>query len=162
MQNLSYITLTFTQETNSSISNWLDNNINETDLYFSQENSYANGRVDPLHFTAIYGLDTKKLNTLYTNVLEIEYPQTLVVEQIEMYTPEAKEYSILLCKISLTEELNSFRKYLESLPTTPKFTPEFHPHISLAFVKNDFQLDSINKADFPREIYVESINIIDK
>jgi 2'-5' RNA ligase len=112
--------------------------IKDEDYYYSDEHQYVNGNVseEVPHLTLLYGLmrSGKELRPHVDIVLSGWQLPTIKVKEVGFFYGHGGEYVTLVAHIEVTDELKQGHARLSLLPHINTFD-EYHPHITLAYVK---------------------------
>jgi len=107
--------------------------IDEDDVYIKPHDKSYGLEKQP-HVTVIYGIHEDEIDEeTIANVIEENLkPLTLRVEEVDIF--EGKEYDVVKYNLPVTEELQAYRDLFLKFPNTQSF-PDYHPHMTLAYVK---------------------------
>ena len=143
MENITYIEITFDDETKSKFKDLVNELVEESDLYYSTVKKRISGVVtDNLHFTLFWGIDPSLMNSkeLIDLVDSIDLKE-LAVGNLFLMPGFQNLYKILCIEIkdddknlfNISERFKSFS--LQNLQTR-----EFKPHLTLAYVNPDYEI----------------------
>lgn len=167
MLDLYYISFKFSDTVRSTVSDELAKYVSEVDLYYSSEISHIQGSVvSNLHMTCFYGLTeiTQELE-LYVAELNSELINSpygyLELGDVSLEAGYQDMYNILYVDVLDKSKslLNLSTSFLEFQHDTESVHSTFWPHITLAYLKNDFENSNIAKLQLPKQLKVESISI---
>lgn len=121
----------------SKIKGWEENHlsgIDEEDVYVKpMDDSY--GLEEQPHITVLYGIHEDEVDpSVVVDMMEQKMdPIKVQIKEIDVF--ENKEYDVVKYNVPVTKELQAYRDmFMESFANTQKF-PEFHPHMTIAYVK---------------------------
>jgi hypothetical protein len=119
----------------ADIKNWTEFHtagIEREDIYLKPyDDSY--GLEEQPHVTILYGIHEKEVDPQRMADL-IEYymkPVTVTIKEVDVFP--GKEYDVVKYNVPLTGQLQKYRDLFMQIPNTQTF-PEFHPHLTLAYV----------------------------
>jgi hypothetical protein len=117
----------------ADIPNWKEklSIIDKKDLYV-KDGDY--GFEKEPHVTILYGLHDEEIDRdhIYDEIERLR-PITVKINNISIF--ENEEYDVVKFDVPLTKELRAYRKYFKMLfPNTQTFK-DYHPHITIAYVK---------------------------
>jgi len=108
--------------------------IDPKDIYIkSYDESY--GVEDNPHMTLLYGIHEDEIAPeIIMSIIEKDLePVTVEITKISIF--ENEEYDVVKYDIPVTDQIQKYRDMLEkTLPNTQTY-PDFHPHMTLAYVK---------------------------
>ena len=138
----------------ADMKDWEDNHISgidPKDVYHKPyDDSY--GLEDNPHVTVLYGIHEDEIDpeVIYDVIQNEMGPLTLNVDEIGTF--EGDEYDVVKYNLPVTDELKSYReKFEKRYPNTQTF-PEYHPHMTLAYVKPGCGKKYAKKLDEPFEV----------
>lgn len=104
----------------------------------------AEGDKDRAHVTILFGIHPSK--TYYEDVMTALgdwTPDDIFVREVEAFpsTVGGHDYKAIVAKVMPTANLLLARKRLEKLPYTDQFAAEYNPHITLAYIKGEADVD---------------------
>ncbi len=146
-KKISYISAEFFEKEKEKIMQWSKSSIKESDLCGVLENGKIGGNVaDDLHLTLFYGFDEDRINVEQiqkwiktTNLVEVE------VGKIQVFSLPDQEYKIIY--LVIRDKNGKIKKLHEELKCFAHFTKyqrsKFIPHITIAFVKKEFNENAI-------------------
>ena len=146
-QKIGYITANLTDKEKKEIINWAKM-IQDKDLYVISKNGKTDGGnvTDDLHLTLFYGFNETLINK--DDIEDFVYNinlKNIEIEKVGVFFPMDQEYKVLY--LSVKDEGGSIKKYHEGLKKFPHFVEfqkfEYVPHITIAFVKKDFNTSRI-------------------
>jgi 2'-5' RNA ligase len=120
----------------------------EADLYYHPDKArYPWTRGAPAetgaHCTLLYGLleSGQKLAPHIDELLSTVNIDTITIEEVSFFPGSipGEDYSVIVGKVALTEQLLDAHHALQMLPHIDTF-PDYHPHVTLAYIKNGSSL----------------------
>jgi len=120
----------------ANIKNWAEFHtagIDEKDVYLKPyDDSY--GLEEQPHVTIVYGIHEEEVDPQRMADLIEHYmkPLTVIIREVDFFP--GKEYDVVKYNVPLTGRLQGYRDIFMQLPNTQNF-PEYHPHMTLAYVK---------------------------
>ena len=120
----------------SKIDNWKEYHmagIDEEDVYKKPyDDSY--GIEDNPHVTVMYGMHEDEMDEeVFAEVIKKNMkPITLRVDEVDVF--ENDEYDVVKYNLPVTDELKGYRDLFSKFPNTQTYD-EYHPHMTLAYVK---------------------------
>lgn len=144
-------------DANMNIDEWTElhtDGIDEDDIYESETDDDF-GIEDNPHTTLIYGIHEDEIDpeVIMSTIKDDLYPLTLEVSKISIF--ENEDFDVVKYDIPLTDDLVKFRKlFEESFPNTQSY-PDFHPHMTLAYVKPGKGKKYVKTLDEPFEITLD-------
>ena len=120
----------------TKIPDWEENHIggiDEEDVYVKPYDQSYGLEQEP-HVTVLYGIheDQVDAETIKELIKHNMKPITVKVEDVDFFPGE--EYDVVKYNIPVTPELQQYRDLFMKFPNTQTF-PEYHPHMTLAYVK---------------------------
>jgi 2'-5' RNA ligase len=160
MKKIGYIEVILLEKSKQEIVNF-SRTIRDEDLFTAKINGKIEGGnlTEKSHLTLFFGLNDKLVDKekllQYISSLKIE---SIMIEAIDMFPVNGYDCKILYLKVwddnSLIKNINDnfkeFPYFTESQPA------EFIPHITIAYVKNNFEITKLSN-NFPKILYVERI-----
>jgi len=138
----------------AEISDWEEmhtSGIDPKDVYTKPyDDSY--GLEDKPHITVVYGIHEDEIDPeVVFDVIQNEMDSiTVMVDNISIF--DGKEYDVVKYDIPLSKELKKYRnRILKMFPNTQTF-PEYHPHMTLAYVKPGEGKKYVKKLEEPFEV----------
>ncbi|HUT79860.1 MAG TPA: 2'-5' RNA ligase family protein [Candidatus Bathyarchaeia archaeon] len=138
----------------AKIPDWNDKHaagIDPKDVYIKPyDESY--GIEDNPHVTVIYGIHEDEIDPeIIHDVIQNEMkPVTVTIDNISMFPGE--EYEVVKYDVPVTDQLKKYRERFEkNFPNTQKF-PEYHPHMTLAYVKPGQGQKYVKQLEEPFEV----------
>ena len=138
----------------SKISDWEEKHIggiDPKDVYIKPyDDSY--GLEDNPHVTIIYGIHEDEIDpeVVMEVIKKNMKPVTVTIDNISIFSKN--EYDVVKYDVPVTDQLKEYRnKFEKTFPNTQTF-PEYHPHITLAYVKPGEGQKYIKKLDEPFEV----------
>lgn len=138
----------------AEMKDWEDNHISgidPKDVYTKPyDDSY--GLEDNPHVTVLYGIHEDEIDpeVIYDVIQNEMGPVTVKVDEISTF--ENDDYDVVKYDVPVTDELKKYReKFEKRYPNTQTF-PEYHPHITLAYVKPGAGKKYIKKLDEPFDV----------
>jgi len=110
------------------------------------------GLEDNPHVTVLYGIHEDKIDPeVVLGVIQDDMiPITVTISEIGIF--ENDEYDVVKYEVPVTEELQKFRDLLmEKFENTQTF-PDYHPHITLAYVKPGEGKKYVKELEEPFEV----------
>jgi 2'-5' RNA ligase/predicted GNAT family acetyltransferase len=120
----------------ATIKNWEDfhlSGIDEKDISLKPyDESY--GLEENPHVTILYGIHEEEVDSQRMADMIEHYmkPLTVTIKEIDVFSN--KEYDIVKYNVPLSGQLIGYRDLFIQIPNTQTF-PEFHPHMTIAYVK---------------------------
>lgn len=123
--------------------------LKEEDFFYGPSSEkklkYAQGPVaesddHPAHLTLLFGIHPSETYVDdVLNALGDWKPEDLFVREVSYFPSnvEGHDYKVVVAKILPTPNLLIARKRLETLPFTDQFAKEYQPHITLAYITGD-------------------------
>lgn len=112
--------------------------IAEADYYYSEEQEFVKGNVSENvpHVTLLYGMlhDPKIIEDHVHAVLEGWEISSVNVEEVSFFYGKDSEYITIIASVKVSDKLLEAHQRLSLLPHINTFG-EYHPHITLAYVK---------------------------
>ena len=108
--------------------------IDKKDLY-EEDDDDSYGLNDTPHITLLYGLheDEVEPDTIMDVIKQDVGPVTTDIKNISIF--ENEKYDVVKYDVPVTEDLKKYRDmFKKTFPNTQSF-PDFHPHVTLAYVK---------------------------
>jgi 2'-5' RNA ligase len=108
--------------------------IDEDDIYENDNDDY--GLEENPHMTLLYGIHEDEIDpSVVHSVMEKNlHPVTVMITHIGCF--ENEDYDVVKYDVPVTKEIAKYRKMLEkTFPNTQKFK-DFHPHITISYVKS--------------------------
>jgi len=109
--------------------------VREEDLYNDSSNDY--GFEKNPHITLLYGIHDEEIidkSIIYSKIENISQLK-FTVKEVSIFSNDDSPYDVIKFDITATKALTDLRKeFEEDLPNTQTF-PEFHPHMTIAYVK---------------------------
>ncbi len=146
-QKIGYITINFADKEKKEITNW-SKVIQNKDLYFiSKDGKIDGGNVtDDLHLTLFYGFNEKLINKdKFRDFIDNINLENIEINKVDVFFPVGQEYKVLY--FSIKDKGDIIKKYHEKLKKFPHYVEfqkfEYVPHITIAFVKKDFDVSKI-------------------
>ena len=121
----------------AKIDKWDDDHIggiDPNDVYIKPyDETY--GLEDNPHVTVIYGIHEDGIDPeVLLGVIQDDM-EALTVTIDEIGTFEGDEYDVVKYNVPITDQLKKYRDRFESSFTNTQTFPEYHPHVTLAYVK---------------------------
>jgi len=120
----------------TKIDNWEDYHlagIDEEDVYIKPfDKSY--GLEEQPHITVVYGIHEDEIDpeTVASVIKANMKPLTVTIDEIDIF--EGKEYDVVKYNVPVNDQLKKYRELFLKFPNTQTF-PEYHPHMTIAYVK---------------------------
>jgi|SRR3989344_411967 len=159
-KSIGYITANFSEKEKEEIIRW-SKSIKDKDLHLTLVDGKIEGGnvTGDLHLTLFYGLDENKINqrelkdflgTIDLGILDIG--------EMDVFSLPDQEYKVLYLPVKDTRgSINRCRERLKELSYFTEYQKfEFKPHITIAFVKSEFDMHDINYTG-PKVLHVEKI-----
>ena len=120
----------------TKIPDWEENHIggiDEEDVYVKPYDQSYGLESDP-HVTVLFGIHEDQVDgeTIKELIKHNMKPITVKVDEVDFFPGE--EYDVVKYNIPVTPELQQYRDLFMKFPNTQTF-PEYHPHMTLAYVK---------------------------
>lgn len=146
-RQIGYIEAVFQEDEKQKVVDWV-NSIKKEDLFTAIINGKVEGGniANKLHLTLYYGFNEYLLNKddLF-HYIESMIPKTVDIIGLGTFPIKGYDCKVLFLKVSDTE--NILRKIHNDLGKYSHFVEyqqeEYVPHISIAYVKKDFDLNSL-------------------
>lgn len=114
--------------------------VHDDDYFYSETQSYVKGNVseDVPHVTLLYGLmrSGHELSRHVDAVLAGFTLDDVTIDKVDFFYGLNNEYITIVALVDVTDNLKEAHARLSLLPHIDTFG-EYHPHITLAYVKND-------------------------
>ena len=110
------------------------------------------GLEDNPHVTVLYGIHEDEIDpeVIYDVIQNEMGPLTVTIDEIGIFPGE--EYDVVKYEVPVTDELKNYReKFEKNYPNTQTF-PEYHPHMTLAYVKPGEGKKYAKKLDEPFDV----------
>lgn len=106
--------------------------IDEEDVYIKPHDKSYGLETRP-HVTVVFGIHEDEIDhETIANVIKSNMkPLTVKVDEIDVF--EGDEYDVVKYNVPITDELQSYRDLFLKFPNTQSF-PEYHPHMTIAYV----------------------------
>jgi 2'-5' RNA ligase len=107
--------------------------IDEEDVYIKpHDKSY--GLEEQPHVTVVYGIHEDEIDeeTIANVIKENMKPLTVTIDEVDIF--EGDEYDVVKYNIPVTDQLMEYRKLFLKFPNTQSY-PDYHPHMTIAYVK---------------------------
>lgn len=104
------------------------------------------------HVTVIYGIHEDEIDPeiIFDVIQKKMEPLTVTIDKIGIF--ETDDYDVVKYDVPVVKKLKKFRNlFLKSFPNTQTF-PEYHPHVTLAYVKPGEGKKYVKKLEEPFEI----------
>lgn len=114
------------------------------DLYtgdLKEEKTNTPGALNP-HFTIIYGLTKEAFFGGRVEELKGVLPKEVIVEGIEVFSTHSN-CKVVVATLQRTPGITNARNLFMSLDHVEQEFPDYKPHISLCYVKNDADIEKI-------------------
>ncbi len=107
--------------------------VDEEDLYIDPEDDSYGYNKDP-HITIIYGIheDETDKDEIIEDIKETLKPVHSKIKEISIF--ENDDFDVVKFDIPVTKQLKKYREHFLEYPNTQTF-PDYHPHMTLAYVK---------------------------
>jgi len=138
----------------AKIDKWDDDHIggiDPKDVYIKPyDESY--GLEDNPHVTIIYGIHEDEIDPeVILGVIEDDMePVTVTIDEISIF--ENDEYDVVKYDVPVTEQLQKYRDKFETSFSNTQSFPEYHPHITLAYVKPGKGKEYAKKLEEPFDV----------
>ena len=133
----------------ADISNWKDkiSIVDKEDIY-EKDDDYGYEK-DP-HITIVYGFheDEVDKDQMYKQIKEMK-PVEVTINKINIF--ETDDYDVVKFDVPITKELKKYRKEFLKFPNTQTYK-EYHPHMTIAYVKKGEGKKYIKKLDKPFKV----------
>lgn len=164
MSDKAFVELKFSEAVISIFDNFIKETIPENMLYYSPVAEHIRGNMSKtLHCTVLFGLteDSRKNESL-KNLIDRNKVEKIYLGKLSYIAGYENLYKVLVIEILDNDgKLNKLHKALESfaLKEDPDFkVREFKPHLTLAYVQNEFELPS-NLPELAEFIEVEKLEV---
>nr|HPI82665.1 2'-5' RNA ligase family protein [Candidatus Paceibacterota bacterium] len=86
------------------------------------------------HITVVYGIHEDEIDpeTVASVIKANMKPLTVTIDEIDIF--EGKEYDVVKYNVPVNDQLKKYRELFLKFPNTQTF-PEYHPHMTIAYVK---------------------------
>lgn len=163
---VAYVEILFSEKTKQFFSNLVSDIVPEKNLYHSPVMPHIKGDVTSLlHLTVFFGLDIKTVdNPKFIKLIEDTQFSQVQISKLILFNGYQNLYKILGVEIVDAEgKLLSLSKNLENFVEKEKRKNiEFKPHLTLAYVTNDFQLPDIRLESSTLECSSLRVSIFEK
>jgi len=137
----------------SKIDDWQETHldgIEEDDIYHGPDGNSYGLESDP-HVTILYGIHEDEISSeVIGDVMkENMKPLTVLVDEVDIF--ENEEFDVVKYKLPVTEEMQEYRDLFLKFPNTQTF-PDFHPHMTLSYVKPGLGKKYKRKLEEPFEV----------
>jgi 2'-5' RNA ligase len=138
----------------TNISDWKKNHlslVDEKDLYFAEDDEYGYN-MEP-HITVLYGIHLNETNPedIVEKMKEMKTVKTVIYE-ISIFESKDKKYDVVKYDVPVTKQLQEYRKMFEKeFPNTQSFS-DYHPHITLAYVKKGLGKKYVQNLEKPFDL----------
>ncbi len=157
-----YVSATFSNENAKYFEELTSSLCKVEDLYYSNNVDYVHGDVSKdLHMTVFYGLlgekvDKNEIQSYINQVGSI----TLSIGGVSLRTEHKKLCQILWIDVLDTDDkLFKFSEGFKKFPYEESEQLGFVPHLTLAYVKNNFVLkNSLQSVSYPRQLNIDKIS----
>lgn len=125
--------------------------INENDLY-EEVNDDSYGLEEQPHITVLYGIHENEVDpSVIVDMMEQKMePFEAEISEIDIF--ENDKYDVVKYNVPITEQLQQYRDmFMDSFENTQKFK-DYHPHITIAYVKSGQGKKYKKKLDEPFKI----------
>jgi len=125
--------------------------IDPKDVYVKPyDDSY--GLEDNPHVTVLYGIHEDEIDPeVVLGVIQDDMaPVTVIIKEIGMF--ENEEYDVVKYDVPVTEELQRYRDLLMSKFENTQTFPDYHPHITLAYLNKGEGKKYVKKLEEPFEV----------
>ncbi|MDO8572165.1 MAG: 2'-5' RNA ligase family protein [bacterium] len=147
-QKTGYIAVYFADKEKNLVRDW-SKIIQDRDFYFiSKKEKIDGGNVtDDLHLTLFYGFNEELVYKKddIQDFIDSMNLENIEIDKVGVFSPMDQEYKVLY--LSVKDKENNIKKYHEELKKFPHFAEfqkfEYVPHITVAFVKKDFDTSKI-------------------
>lgn len=138
----------------ADMKDWEDNHISGIDPKDVYRKPYDDsfGLEDNPHVTVLYGIHEDEIDpeVIYDVIQNEMEPVTVTVDNISIFPGD--EYDVVKYDIPVTDQLKQYReKFEKRYPNTQTF-PEYHPHMTLAYVKPGEGQKYVKKLDEPFDV----------
>lgn len=164
-RNSSYVSAEFSDKIKAEFFELTNQTVDSEFFYKSPEKEYINGNVaNNLHLTMYYGLDDDLKNSQsFQELLDSIDLKKIYLGDIFLQRGFQGLYKILM--IEVIDEDEQLYKIAEQISEydpryTKKFLRTFMPHLTLCYVENNFDINSI-KNIFPEEVAVDKIIFVE-
>lgn len=138
----------------AKIDGWEENHlsgIDDDDLYTKPtDDSY--GLEENPHVTVLYGIHEDEVDPSVVVDMMEQKMEPLVVKIDTISTFENDEYDVVKYDVPVTDDLKRYREmFMESFENTQTY-PDYHPHITIAYVKSGEGKKYAKKLDDPFDV----------
>jgi 2'-5' RNA ligase len=163
MKDYGYISILFQENDVKIFKNIIANVCSQEDFYYSEIRESISGDVTAkLHLTIFYGLIAEKIDkTKMKRHLESIKLESLKLGKIFLKSGYQNLYQIL--EVEVLDENNVLKEIYESFKVfsyEESVQLEFKPHLTLAYVKSDYQLSKI--PEYLNTIKIKEIKYFEK
>lgn len=164
-QDIGYVALSFDDATKEKVSVWLQQHLHSSDVVTATIGGKEKGGVvtQKLHLTLFYGLNERLVNTeTLSSIMNGATLQTVQSIHLGVFPVEQFGCSALYLEVADdTGMLHALHGRLSELPHLPGYQQEFHPHVTLAYVRQDIDLETFPN-DFPKSLTIAEVVHIKK
>lgn len=164
-RNSSYVSAEFSDKIKDEFFELTSKTVDSSFFYKSPEKEYINGNVaNNLHLTLYYGLDQDLKNSQsFHELLDSIELKELHLGDIFLQRGFQGLYKILM--IEVLDDNDQLYKIAEQISGydqryTKKFLQTFMPHLTLCYVENNFDINSV-KNIFPEEVEIDKIIFVE-
>jgi len=107
--------------------------IDEKDVHIKPHDKSYGLETDP-HVTVVYGIYEDEIDpeTVASVIKANMKPLTVTIDEIDIF--EGDEYDVVKYNVPVNDQLQEYRDLFLKFPNTQSF-PEYHPHITIAYVR---------------------------
>ncbi|MFA5152666.1 MAG: hypothetical protein WC554_08920 [Clostridia bacterium] len=140
------------------IPNWKSKHlaqINSEDIYNVPDKGMSRGLEYTPHCTLVYGLHLNTVKpTEIKKIMETFFPLKVSIKKLTFFvTPDC---DVVKYDVSITKELKAWREKLLKFPNTQTY-PDYHPHITLSYVKTGSGIKYIKEFDEPFKVIFNKV-----
>lgn len=143
------------QDTSKEILDFNYSTIKENDLYINGDQF---GRETHPHITVKYGLTKSYSEKKMKDILKSIKPFKLKIKGISLF--ENEDFDVIKLDVE-SEDLMKLNEKISKLPNEDKY-PEYHPHLTLAYVKKGKGKKYINEKPKFGEVIISNLEYSDK
>lgn len=132
--------------------------VDEDDLYLGTEDDPGYGREDEPHVTILYGIHSDVPDEDVEKLIEKLKQPEIRLNKISIFDNADKGFDVVKFDVE-NEELHKMNKMFKELPYTSDY-PEYHPHVTIAYVKAGEGEKYVKKLSEEEEITIKPNKIV--